>query len=220
MLDGPSCPPKNGGPAKQLIVFLHGVGADGNDLIGLAPFYQGVLPDAAFIAPNAPFPSDMVPFGYQWFSIQNLRPDTRLVGVRRAAPMVDAFIDAQLDRHGLAEENMAVIGFSQGAMVGLYVGLRRERRLAGIISHSGILVGEPLLATEIKTRPPILLTHGAIDDVLPVEALSVANAALMSIGVPVDAHVMQGLGHGIDEQTIRLDQRFLGEVFQGKEERG
>lgn len=213
MLNGPSCPPKSGGRVKQLAVLLHGIGADGNDLIGLAPFYQTVLPNALFVAPNAPFPCNMASFGYQWFSIENLQPETRLAGARRAAPMVDAFIDAQLDRHNLTEKNMVVIGFSQGAMMGLYVGLRRQRPLAGLISHSGMLIGENLLATEITARPPVLLTHGAIDDVVPAEALSVASAALKAAGVPVEAHSIPELGHGIDETTIRLDLQFLRWVF-------
>jgi len=206
----------SGGPAKQLVVLLHGIGADGNDLMGLAPFYQTLLPDAFFIAPNAPFPCDMAPFGYQWFSLQNMQADTRLNGVRRAAPTLNAFIDAQLDRHGLTEKNTVVLGFSQGAMMGLHVGLRRERPLAGLISHSGMLVGENLLETEIKTRPPVLLTHGAIDEVLPVAALPIATAALKSSGVPVEAHEIPGLGHGIDEQTIRIDLRFLRDVFHAE----
>lgn len=213
MLTGPSCPPKSGGPAKQLVILLHGIGADGNDLMGLAPFYQSALPDAAFIAPNAPFPCDMAPFGYQWFSLQNMQADTRLKGVRHAAPTLDAFIDAQMDHHQLTEENTLVLGFSQGAMMALHVGLRREKPLAGLIAHSGMLVGEQLLATEIKARPPVLLTHGAIDDVVPAAALPIALAALKSSGVPVEAHEMPGLGHGIDEPTIRLDLRFLLDVF-------
>ncbi len=213
MLDGPTCPAKSGGPAKQLVILLHGIGADGNDLMGLVPFYQSVLPDAAFFAPNAPFPCDMAPFGYQWFSLQNMQADTRLNGARHAAPMLNAFIDSQMDHHGLTEENTLVLGFSQGAMMGLHVGLRRERPLAGLISHSGMLVGEQLLATEITARPPVLLTHGAIDDVVPVAALAIAMAALKSSGVSVEAHEIPGLAHGIDEQTIRLDLRFLLDVF-------
>lgn len=212
-LSGPSCAPKSGGAPKQLVILLHGVGADGNDLIGLAPYYQYVLPDALFVAPNAPLPFDMAPFGYQWFSIQDLHARTRLNGVRQAAPALDAFIDTELARLGLAEDRLALIGFSQGAMMALHVGLRRERTLAGIISHSGMLVGESVLAGEIRSRPPVLLTHGVIDEVLPVQALPVAEGTLRSAGIPVRAHLMPGLGHGIDEATIRLDLAFLKEVF-------
>ncbi len=213
MLGGPSLVPKGGGAAKQLVILLHGIGADGNDLIGLAPFYQVILPDALFVAPNAPYPFDMAPFGYQWFSIQNMQSSTRLNGVRQAAPALEAFIDAELARLGLSEDRLVLIGFSQGAMMALHVGLRREKALAGIISHSGMLVGESRLASEIRSRPPVLLTHGAIDEVLPVQALPVAEGTLRAAGVPVQAHVMPGLGHGIDEATIRLDLRFLATVF-------
>lgn len=212
-LDGPRVPPKSGGPAKQLVILLHGVGADGNDLIALAPLYQLLLPDALFIAPNAPYRFDMAPFGYQWFSLQDLDADTRRLGVQAAAPILDAFIDAQLLEHGLNEDRLVLVGFSQGAMVGLHVGLRREKGLAGIISHSGMLAGEHLLAEEIRSRPPVLLTHGALDEVLPVQSLAVAEAALRAAGIPVQAHLMPGLGHGIDEATIRLDLQFLGRLF-------
>lgn len=212
-LSGPSRAPKSGGNPKQLVILLHGIGADGNDLIGLAPYYQHVLPDALFVAPNAPLAFDMAPFGYQWFSIQDMHARTRLNGVRQAAPALDAFIDAELARLGLSEDQLALIGFSQGAMMALHVGLRRERAVAGIISHSGMLVGESVLAGEIRSRPPVLLTHGVVDEVLPVQALPVAEGTLRSAGVPVQTHLMPGLGHGIDEATIRLDLAFLKEVF-------
>jgi phospholipase/carboxylesterase len=212
-ITGPSVAPKSGGAAKQLVILLHGIGADGNDLIGLAPFYQVMLPDALFVAPNAPFPFDMAPFGYQWFSIQDMHARTRLNGVRQAAPALDAYIDTHLNRLGLSEDRLALIGFSQGAMMALHVGLRRDKALAGIISHSGMLVGESLVAGELRSRPPVLLTHGALDEVLPVQALPVAEGTLRSAGVPVEAHVMPGLGHGIDEATIRLDLGFLRKAF-------
>jgi phospholipase/carboxylesterase len=210
---GPSLQPKDGGEPERLVILLHGVGADGNDLIGLAPLYQRVLPKAFFVSPNAPFRFDMAPVGYQWFSLQDFQPDTRLIGVQNAAPILDAFIDSQLRRWRLSEADLVLIGFSQGAMMALHVGLRRENPLAGIIAHSGMLVGEELLAEEIKSRPPILLTHGAGDEVLPVQALPLAEAALKNVGVDVVAHVMPELGHGIDENTIRLDLRFLVEAF-------
>lgn len=214
VLDGPSVPPKNGGPPQQLVILLHGIGADGNDLIGLAPLYQMLLPDAHFVAPNAPERFEMAPFGYQWFSIQNMQANTRLQGAQSAAPALDAFIDQQLSEHALFADRMVLIGFSQGAMMALHVGLRRAPGPAGIVSHSGMLVGESRLARELRSRPPVLLTHGALDEVLPVQALPVAEGTLRAAGVPVEAHVMPNLGHGIDEATIRLDLKFLGQVFR------
>ncbi|MBL6945729.1 MAG: dienelactone hydrolase family protein [Rhodospirillales bacterium] len=212
-LSGPELAPASGGPAKQLVIFLHGVGADGNDLIGLAPYFQQVLPDARFISPNAPFRFDMAPMGYQWFSLNEFSEEARLAGAARAAPLLDAFIDAELEKDGLAEENLALIGFSQGAMMALHVGLRRERQLAAIVSYSGILVGKELLATEMKSKPPILLTHGTADPVLPFAFLAEAEAGLNELGLDVSAHARPGLPHGIDDECIRLGQKFLMEAF-------
>ena len=212
-LQGPVIPPASGGRPEHLLILLHGLGADGNDLIGLAPLFQQVLPGAWCVAPNAPFPFDMGPFGYQWFGMRDLGPETRREGVLAAAPILDSFIDSVLEEHGLAEDRLALIGFSQGAMMSLHVGLRRERALAGIIGYSGMLVGEDALAAEIRSRPPVLLTHGDADPILPVQALPAAVAGLEAAGVAVESHVRPGLGHGIDEECIRLGREFLGRIF-------
>ncbi len=213
LLNGPALPPADGRPPRQVVLLLHGVGADGNDLIGLAPFFQQVLPEAAFFSPNAPERYDMAAFGHQWFSIRDFGPVARLKGARAAAPILDHFIDHLLAIFGLAEENMALIGFSQGTMMSLHVGLRRARPLAGIVGYSGALLGPDLLASEIRSRPPVLLVHGDADGILPVEALPQAEAALKANGVPVEAHVRPGLAHGIDEDGIRLGQEFLKARF-------
>jgi phospholipase/carboxylesterase len=197
-------------------VLLHGIGADGSDLISLAPYYQSVLPHAYVASPHAPFPFDMAPFGYMWFSIGNLSLATRLDGVRTAAPMLDAFLDAELARHGLSDADLLLAGFSQGAMMALHIGLRRDRSPAGIIAHSGMLVADARFALEIKNRPPVLLTHGAADEVLPAVCLPAAEATLRAVGVPVEAHTMPGLGHGIDEATLRLALRFAARCMQDK----
>ena len=212
-LTGPHVPPAGAGKPEQLVVFLHGVGADGNDLIGLAPHFQQVLPEAFFISPDAPYAYDMAPFGYQWFSISDFSAENRLRGVQAAAPILEAFIDDLLAGHGLAEDRLVLIGFSQGTMMSLHVGLRRQRPLAGIIGYSGVLAGPELLAAEIKTRPPVLLTHGEADPLIPVRALSAAEAALKEVDVPVESHLRPGLGHGIDEECIRLGLNFIAGVF-------
>ncbi|MDH5750421.1 MAG: phospholipase [Rhodospirillales bacterium] len=213
ILQGPALPPASGGAPKQLVVLLHGVGADGNDLIGLAPYFQQVLPEALFVSPNAPYSFDMAPFGYQWFSIQDFRPETRLTGVRSAAPIVDRFLDTLLGAHGLDDAQMALIGFSQGTMMSLHVGLRRERTLAGILGYSGMLVGGELLKEEIKSKPPVRLIHGDADEILPVDSLPAAVEGLEGAGVMVDSFIRPGLGHGIDEEGIRLGQTFLADIF-------
>ena len=126
-LQGPSFGPSAGGPPRQLVVLLHGVGADGHDLIGLAPMLAGRLPHALFVAPDGPEPCDMAPYGRQWFSLQDRRPTVMLAGVRRTAPLLDAYLDELLRQHDLDESRMALVGFSQGTMMSLFVGPRRAR---------------------------------------------------------------------------------------------
>src|SRR5438874_6051471 len=131
-LTGPSRPPLAGGAPRRLVILLHGLGADGNDLIGLSQYWERLVPDAEFVSPNAPFPCDMAPWGYQWFSVQDRSPAAVLAGVRAAAPALDAFIDEELQKRGLDEGDAALVGFSQGTMMSLFVGLRRAKPLAAI----------------------------------------------------------------------------------------
>ncbi|HET7593957.1 MAG TPA: phospholipase, partial [Stellaceae bacterium] len=156
-LSGPVRKPASGGKPRQLVVLLHGVGADGNDLIGLAPYWAPALPNAEFVSPDAPFPCDMAPYGRQWFSLQDRSPAAILGGVRAAAPILDAFLDEALAARGLEPSQLALVGFSQGTMMSLYVGPRREKALAGIVGYSGALIGADTLAQETRSRPPVLL---------------------------------------------------------------
>ena len=214
-LSGPQLPPANGGDATQIVVFLHGVGANGDDLIGLAPLFQQVAPGALFVSPNAPFPYDMAPMGYQWFSLGDFASETRLAGAQATAPILDAYLDGLLAEHGLDESNMALVGFSQGTMMSLHVGLRRQKALAAIVGYSGMLVGASLLEEEIKSRPPVLLVHGQEDPLLPIDSLAHARTNLDGVGIDVEAHVRPGLGHGIDEAGVRLGMDFLVRAFGG-----
>jgi phospholipase/carboxylesterase len=213
-LDGPMIEPASGGAPKQLVLFLHGVGADGNDLLGLAPMFQDILPDAVFVSPNAPFAFDMAPYGFQWFSIGGgFGPERRLNGARIAGPILEAFIDRLLAQFGLADKDLVLIGFSQGTMMSLHVGLRRAKPVAGIVGFSGMLAGEEVLAAEIRSRPPVLLIHGDADPVLPVAALPAAVKALEAVKVPVEHHIHPGLAHGIDEEGIHQARAFVAKVF-------
>lgn len=201
-LDGPRVAPAAGGAARQLVILLHGLGADGADLIDLAPLLGRTLPHAAFVAPNAPQPCDMAPYGFQWFSLQDRHPDRVEAGVRAAAPVLDAFIDAELAVHGLADDRLALLGFSQGCMMALHVGLRRANACAAILGYSGRLVAADALADEIVSRPPVLLCHGTADPVVPFDSLALAAAALRAVGVDVTTLDRPGLGHGLDQPAI------------------
>lgn len=197
------------GQARRLVVLLHGLGADGHDLISLAPLLQQRLPQTAFVSPHAPFPCDMAPFGRQWFSFQDRNPEAILGGVRLAAPILNAFLEEELTRHGLSDDRLAVVGFSQGTILALYVALRRERPCAGVLGYSGALIGAEHLSEEIKSRPPVLLVHGSADEIVPVQSLPAAVAALKANGVPVGSETRPGLGHGIDDRGLQLGIDFL-----------
>lgn len=212
-LDGPRFGPAAGGPPEQLVILLHGLGADGQDLIGIAPHWAQVLPNAAFVAPNAPFPCDMAPYGYQWFSVQDRSPEAMLAGVRMAAGPLDAFIDQELGNAGLDESNAALVGFSQGTMMSLFVGPRRARQLAGIVGFSGRLIAPELLPQEIKSRPPVLLAHGTADEVVPYQSMALAEQGLSAAGIVVEALSCPGIGHGIDQNGLVRAAEFLNEVL-------
>src|SRR5215472_16432600 len=194
-LSGPSRPPASGGSPSRLVILLHGLGADGNDLIGLAPYWAPLLPTAEFLSPNAPFPCDMAPYGYQWFSVQDRNPAAVLAGVQAAAPSLQAFIDDALAERGLDDDDVALVGFSQGTMMSLFVGLRRAKPVAGIVGFSGRLLAPELLASELRSRPRTLLVHGTDDPLVPHESLAAAEAALKGVDIPVDTLTCPGVGH-------------------------
>jgi phospholipase/carboxylesterase len=214
-LSGPSRPPASGGRPSRLVILLHGLGADGNDLIGLAPHWAPLLPTAEFLSPNAPFPCDMAPYGYQWFSAQDRSPAAVLAGVRAAAPFLQAFIDDALAERGLDDADLALVGFSQGTMMSLFVGLRRAKPVAGIVGFSGRLLSPEILAEELRSRPRMLLVHGTDDPLVPYESLAIAEAALESAGVPVETLTCDGIGHSIDENGLRRGGLFLKDVLYG-----
>jgi phospholipase/carboxylesterase len=208
-IDGPRHQPASGGPAKQLVVLLHGLGADGNDLIQLAPMLAQALPEAAFVSPNAHQDCDVAPMGLQWFSFKGETDQVMIQGAEQAAPVVDAFLDAELERDGLTADKLAVIGFSQGGMMALHCGLRRAQAPACLVGFSTLLPGPRKLDAEIRGKPPVLLTHGDQDQIIPPHAMPQTEAALKAAGVPVESESRPGLGHGIDERCLELATEFL-----------
>ena len=209
-IDGPRVAPASGRAPRSIVILVHGYGSNGEDLISLVPYWRTALPDTTFVAPNAPQPCPDAPGGYQWWPVWDA---DRAAGVRGAAPVLDAFIDAELARHGLTEDRLAVVGFSQGTMMALHVGLRRVRTLAAIVGYSGMLADEAGLADPAITRPPILLIHGDADPMIPIAAFHQAKAALARDGFSVKSHVSPGLGHSIDLPGLQLGGRFLAEAL-------
>ncbi|MDQ7249515.1 alpha/beta hydrolase [Dongia sedimenti] len=211
-LDGPSVAPKSGGAPKQLVVFLHGYGSNGEDLISLAPYWADLLPDAEFVSPNAPFPCEQNPFGgFQWFGLEDRSAEMRLGGTRAAATHLDAFLDAALRARGLDESKLALVGFSQGTMMSLHVGPRRIIAPAAIVGYSGALIAPEALAAELESRPPVLLVHGTADPVVPFAAMGAAAQALRALGLKVEAIARPGLPHSIDPEGLTRGGRFLQE---------
>ncbi len=228
-LDGPRLPPMQGA-ARQLVVLLHGYGADGNDLIDLAEHWRRDLPQAAFVAPNAP---TLVPGaaygpgmgGRQWFGLNDYDPtmlrrdpyraagiyEKLLAGAEQAAPLLQAFLAAELARHGVAPGKLALVGFSQGTMMALHLGLRQAVAPAAILGFSGALVGAERLAQQARSKPPILLVHGSADDVVPLEAMFDTLNGLGAAEIPARWHLCLGLSHAIDPEGLRLGGKFLAQ---------
>jgi len=206
-LDGPRVPPLSG-TARSLVILAHGYGSNGADLIGLVPHWREALADTAFVSPNAPYDCPGAPGGFQWWGFG--AGGTRSDGVKSAAPILDAFIDAELARLGLGDDRLALVGFSQGTMLSLYVGPRRERQIAGIVGLSGALIDT---GEAPRTRPPILLVHGDEDPMVPIDAFYRAKETLEREGFELTTHVSPGLGHGVDLAGLTLGKRFLSRVL-------
>ena len=212
-LDGPRYGPAAGGTPTQLIMLLHGVGADGRDLIEIAPHLGQVFPNAAFVAPNAPNRYDQGLSGYQWIS-SDIRVEAEVIAaVQESAAILNAFIDKELHDLGIGPDKLGLVGFSQGTMMSLYTVPRRAQPIAGVLGYSGRLVGGDQLASETVSRTPIFLAHGEMDPVVPVESMDVAEKILSESGFSVQTLRCPNLGHSIDEDGLMHGTQFLRTVF-------
>ena len=223
LLSGPMLAAASG-TTKSAVILLHGYGADGNDLIGLAPHLARALPDTTFYSPNAPFPCEMSPFGRQWFSLAEYDPEflrrapetmsgalaAMAEGANKNASFIHDFIDHVMESHGINEDKIALVGFSQGTMMSLQTAPRREKQLAGVVGFSGALLGEAAFAAELKSRPPVALVHGTADPVVPIEASRLAKGTLEANGIDVSLTERPNLQHGIDEEGLGIAITFLG----------
>ncbi len=201
------------GELRSAVVFLHGYGANGADLLGLADVLGEHLPDTLFVAPDAPESCAGAPFGFQWFPIpwiDGSSEEEAMQGMGHAVNDLDAFLDALMVDEDLLPEQVALFGFSQGSMMSLHVAPRRDDAVAGIVAFSGRLVQPELLVDEVKVRPPVLLVHGDQDDVVPVQSMPEAAETLQGAGwEDVFAHVMKGTAHGIAPDGLSVALAFL-----------
>jgi len=216
LIDGPRLPPRDGSKPKKLVIFLHGYGSNGKDLIGLGQHWARDLPHVQWVSPNAPDPVPGAPDGYQWFPISNLDPDRIEAGAATAWPIIDAFIDQELIRYGLTEQDLVLCGFSQGTMLSLATGLRRERPVAGIMGFSGALPGGGRLKEEMRSKPPIMLVHGDQDQVLPLGFMFDALENLAAAGHGAQWHISQGLPHSIGEDGLDIGRHFIANALAGR----
>lgn len=206
------------GRAKSIVVFVHGYGADGADLLGLADPLAPHLPDTAFYAPDAPEPCAGNPMGRQWFPIPWLdgsSEEAARQGLVAAAADLNGFLDVLLADEGLPPAALALVGFSQGAMISLHIAPRRPVAIAGVVAISGRLLQPEALEEEAVVKPPVLLVHGDQDPVVPFQDMSLAGNALLSVGFETYGHVMQGTGHGIAPDGLGVTLQFLKERLPG-----
>lgn len=182
-------------------------------MISFAPQWQEALPDTLFLAPHAPQRCGMMGAGYQWWGLSGFAPSALAAGAASAAPAIDAFIDRKLAQYDLTEADLALVGFSQGTMMALHIGLRRPRAVAAVVGYSGLFTGTVGLGQNDFAKPPVLLVHGTADPVVPIAALHMSESELKRVGVDVTTHISHGVAHSVDPVGLRLGKDFVADAF-------
>ncbi len=216
IVQGPKIAALSCGKPVYLVVLLHGEGRDGQSIVDVALNWAPTMPKADFLAAEAPFPCNGAAAGRQWLDGADMTPADLSAGLRGAAPLLDQFLDEALARRRLDDSHLALVGFSQGAMLALHVGLRRPKQMAAIVGFSGALYDGQSLAGEIRSRPPMLLIHGEADPVVPFAAMRETKAVLKAQGVPVKSMKRPGLGHEMDDDGVIVAGDFLTECVVHK----
>jgi phospholipase/carboxylesterase len=203
-------PIKSNQKPEKLVIFLHGYGANKHDLMGLAPEFAKVIPNAHFISVDAPYPWEGdYPDTYQWFSLRIMHEIVILPQVIAVNKVLDKFINEQLQRFDLKDKDLILISFSQGAMIATYHALRRDKEIACVISFSGKVLGIKKLEKELKSKPKIFLSHGNVDTMVPPDSLYEAEEVLNKFGVYNEAYMINGLSHGINAEVINKAKEFI-----------
>jgi len=213
MLTDVTIKPLSGGKVERAVIILHGLGDSASGIIGLGESFRPALPDTEFLAPDAPYPCDFMPFGFQWFPGDNWTPSVVLQGVTKAAAPLNEYIDHVMQSRNLTADKIALVGFSQGTMMSLFVAPRRQQAFAGVLGYSGALIGGDELKNNRTSSPPIMLIHGTHDDVVPFAAMDYAVAGLRAVNMNVTAVPCPNLGHSIDDLGLRTGLTFLRSIF-------
>lgn len=208
-LNGPLLAPRNGAPPTQAVILLHGYGADGSDLISLGQHWGQLLPEAIFLAPNAPEPCAGSPFGFQWFPLNTDRIAGRIEGAKNAAPVLREFLTDLWAQTGVSPSRTILGGFSQGAMMALHVGTALEQELAGIVAFSGAFVPAEGFGEDRFHRPPVTLIHGELDQVVDADLSRQAATDLSAAGFEVTLHLSPNIAHGIAPDGLDAATSFL-----------
>lgn len=197
--------------AKNLVILLHGWGANGNNFIEIGKAMSKFLPNSFFVAPNAPFEREVG--GYQWFSLEDRSEVAILTGIKKAADILNDFIDIKLKSFGFSEKQLSLVGFSQGAMMALHTSLRRSNPCSSVVAYSGRLVAPSKLPRELKSKPNICIIHSRDDAVVPFTAFEAAVEALTNNNIEIESHSLDGIGHTIDDKGVKLGAEFIKKHF-------
>ena len=194
---------------EKMVVFLHGVGSNADDLISLADDFSLIFPKAVFLSPNAPFPYDLYPMGYQWFSLKDYSFRAMSRGIEIAIPILQLFIEENLAKYDLNFCDLVLIGFSQGTMMALQIAPRFKESCFAVIGFSGALINFNQLIKEQKSNPPICLIHGDIDQVVTIDRHFESVNALKNIGLLKEEHVIKNMEHSINLEALTKAMKFL-----------
>jgi len=217
VLSGPKIISKPQDPVSKLVVFLHGYGSSGDDLIGLAEFWEHFLPSTIFISPNGPEKCDTYPIGYQWYGIPDFTPANMRLGLDRIRPVLTEYLKSLLIQYKLSPQDLALIGFSQGGIVALEM-LFSLPNINSIISYSGAFF-PPTEKPTVQTSTNVMLVHGNMDTVVPYSAFFQAEQDLKSLGINVTSHTCPNIGHTIDTDGIHTGGHFLKQTLSGSKPR-
>ena len=204
---------KSGDKNKNAIIFLHGYGANSNDLIGIANVWIDSLPNTVFLSPNAPFECGFAENAYQWFELTSISPQSIGEGLEKAGPFLNEYIDHVSKTYKVNEKNIFFVGFSQGTMMGLYHLCKRKNQCAGLLGYSGLLFENENFNSEIKSRFPIKLYHGKKDELINYQNSVEASKKLKDMGFKIDFNLSEELGHGIDDEGIKMGLDFIKKTF-------